>query len=59
MYEANSFNIKHQLQLPLGDPYLAEIRRLWEESLNQAFEQMPNIDWQHDLESAPANISLK
>lgn len=59
MYEANSFSIRHQLQLPLGDPYLAEIRQLWEESLNQAFEQMPNIDWQHHSESAQANISLK
>lgn len=48
MYEANSFLIRHQLRLPLGDPYLEKMRKLWEISLRQAFEQMPNIDWKQD-----------
>ena len=50
MYEANTFTIRHQLQLRLGDPYLAKMRKLWEDSLKQAFEHMPNIDWQHPRE---------
>lgn len=47
MYEANSFFIRHQLRLPFGDSYLEEMRKLWEISLREAFERMPNIDWKH------------
>jgi len=54
LYEADTFKIRHQLQLRLGDPYLAKMRRLWEDSLKQAFEHMPNIDWQHHLEEPQA-----
>ncbi|GAB4368637.1 MAG: proteasome-type protease [Elainellaceae cyanobacterium] len=46
MYEADTFAIKHQLRLRLGDPYLARFRKLWEVSIRQAFEQMPDIEWQ-------------
>lgn len=45
MYETDTFLLKHQLRLRVGDPYLAKIRQLWEISLKQAFEQMPNIEW--------------
>lgn len=55
MYETNTFAIRHQLQLRLGDPYLAKMRSLWEEYLKQAFEHMPNVDWQHHLEEPPVN----
>lgn len=55
MYESNTFNIKHQLQLRLGDPYLAKMRQLWEDSLKQAFERMPNINWQHHPEEPQGN----
>ena len=41
MYEANSLVIHHTLELRLGDPYLAKIRKLWEESVREAFEAMP------------------
>lgn len=51
MYETNSFTIRHQLRLRLGDPYLAKIRKLWEESVRSAFEQMPNVEWEHYEES--------
>lgn len=44
-YEANSFVIRHQLRLRMGDPYLMKIRQHWEISLRQAFEAMPEIDW--------------
>lgn len=47
MYEANTFSLRHQLRLRLGDPYLAKIRKLWETSLRQAFDCMPNVEWEH------------
>jgi putative proteasome-type protease len=47
MYEADTFVVQHELNLRIGDPYLLKIRRLWEESLKQAFEQMPNMEWQY------------
>jgi putative proteasome-type protease len=53
MYETDTFAIRHQLQLRVGDPYLAKIRKLWEEHLKTAFDDMPNIDWQHREESQP------
>lgn len=48
MYAANSFAINHRLQLRLGDPYLAKVRKLWEISLREAFERMPNIEWNYN-----------
>ncbi|MFM7428264.1 MAG: peptidase [Elainella sp.] len=45
LYEAHSFFIKHQVRLRSGDPYLEKMRRLWESSLREAFERMPNVDW--------------
>lgn len=48
MYETDSLLIQHKLMLRLGDPYLAKIRTLWEESVKQAFEAMPNIEWQQE-----------
>lgn len=53
MYETDTFAIRHQLQLRVGDPYLAKIRKLWEEHLKTAFDDMPNIDWQHEEKSEP------
>lgn len=47
MYEADTFEVRHHLQLPLGDPYLAKIRKLWEVSLRRAFEDMPDIEWEY------------
>ncbi|MDX2212872.1 MAG: proteasome-type protease [Oculatellaceae cyanobacterium bins.114] len=47
MYEAHSFKIKHQLRLRIGDPYLAEIRKVWEKCLKHAFDEMPNLNWEH------------
>ena len=48
MYEVNSFNIRNRIRLRLGDPYLANIRKMWEQSLKEAFEQIPNINWNHN-----------
>jgi len=52
MYEANTLVLRHTLRLRLGAPYLAKIRKLWEESVRQAFEAMPNIEWNHELETS-------
>lgn len=54
-YAADSFNVKH-LRLRIGDPYLAKIRKLWETSLRQAFDQMPDIEWGHDLTDSKEDI---
>lgn len=56
MYETDTFVVKHQLQLRLGDPYLAKMRKLWEESLRQAFDNMPNIEWQHSVASITEDL---
>ncbi len=44
----DTFILRHKLQLRLGDPYLAKMRRLWEDYVRQAFEAMPNIEWHHE-----------
>ncbi len=45
IYHRDSLLVRHQLKLGSRDPYLAKIRQLWETSLRQAFECMPEIDW--------------
>ncbi|MEN9201900.1 MAG: proteasome-type protease [Thermostichus sp. DG02_2_bins_29] len=47
MVQADELKVTHRLRLRTGDPYLAKIRRLWESSLKQAFDQMPPIEWTH------------
>lgn len=58
MYEADTFTIKYQLRLRIGDPYLAKMRRSWEEHLKQAFDHMPDINWQYHLEEPQADVSI-
>lgn len=48
MYKTDSFKLCHSLELRLGDPYIAKIRKLWEQSVRQAFEAMPNIEWERE-----------
>jgi putative proteasome-type protease len=47
MYETDSFKIRYELNLPHRSPYLNTIRKLWESSLNEAFDRMPEVDWEH------------
>ncbi|MDX2231784.1 MAG: proteasome-type protease [Leptolyngbyaceae cyanobacterium bins.349] len=47
MYETNRFKIRYELKLRLGTPYLAQIRQMWEIALREAFDNMPDIDWEH------------
>ncbi len=58
MYETNSFVIRHTLELRLGAPYLAKIRKLWENSVRKAFEEMPNIEWQHESEESLEDVLI-
>ncbi len=48
MYKTDSFHLRHTLELRLGAPYIAKIRQLWEKSVRQAFEAMPDIEWEHE-----------
>jgi putative proteasome-type protease len=59
MYETDSFFIRHQLRLRRGDPYLAKMRHLWETSLREAFERMPNVEWEYydpEAENNPEDL---
>jgi len=52
MYAADSFVIKHRVEFVLRHPFLIKIRKYWEASLRQVFEQMPDIEWDtHTLEA--------
>jgi putative proteasome-type protease len=48
MYKTDSFDLHHTLELRLGAPYIAKIRNLWEKSVRQAFEAMPDIEWEYE-----------
>jgi putative proteasome-type protease len=58
MYEADSFVIRNKLQLRLGDPYLAKIRKLWEESVRRAFDSMPDIEFECQREENEAEEDI-
>lgn len=58
MYKTDSFEIRHKLELKLGTPYIAKIRKLWETSVRQAFESMPEIEWQHELMETEEDIFI-
>ncbi len=45
VYETDSFQIAHELRLKRGSSYLTQIRRMWEVALRDAFDTMPDIDW--------------
>jgi putative proteasome-type protease len=58
-YHHNSLHIRHQLTFRRGDPYLLQVRREWEASLNAAFRSMPPLDWERNasLELEPIELS--
>ncbi|MGD1919643.1 MAG: peptidase [Pleurocapsa sp.] len=58
MYEANSFEMNNKLELRIGAPYIAKIRKLWEQSVRHAFESMPDIEWIQDLNDSEEDIFL-
>ncbi|MGG6294607.1 peptidase [Leptolyngbya sp. AN02str] len=58
MYKANSFEVSHQLQLRVGDRYLVEIRKRWEVALRDAFNHMPDIDWECHMHQPQDEVYL-
>lgn len=58
MYQTDSLAIRHKLKLRLGDPYLAKIRKWWEESVKKAFEQMPDIEWEYNPEPFQEDVVI-
>jgi putative proteasome-type protease len=58
MYKTDSLELQHKLQLKLGDPYLAKIRKLWEEYVRQAFDAMSNIEWEYEESPSQENIFI-
>jgi putative proteasome-type protease len=54
MYAVDSFLIQHRVQFILRHPFLIKIRKYWEASLRQVFDQMPDIEWDaNTLEVSP------
>lgn len=49
MYEKDTFKVRYEMKLKQGAPYLSQIRRMWEISIKEAFERMPDIDWDNYL----------
>jgi len=58
MYERDTFVLDNWLRLRLGDPYLAKIRKMWEDSLKQAFNHIPHINWQHQENDSSEDILI-
>ena len=58
MYQTDSFEISNKLELRVGAPYIAKIRMLWEKSVRQAFESMPDIEWQQEPAEVEEDIYI-
>ncbi|MEM9271814.1 MAG: proteasome-type protease [Cyanobacteria bacterium P01_F01_bin.143] len=58
MYETDSFEIRNKMELRLGAPYIAKIRKLWEKSVRQAFEAMPDIEWEPETNELEEDILI-
>ena len=48
VYYRDSLAIRHHLKLKRGDVYLQKIRDMWENYLRQAFEKMPQLEWDRE-----------
>ena len=58
MYKTDSFELRDTLELRLGAPYIAKIRKLWETSVRKAFEAMPNIEWENEPTESGEDICI-
>ncbi len=58
MYEKDTFKIRHRLQMRLGDPYLAKVRKLWEEAIKEALDEMPDLNWLYDCQESQEDILI-
>lgn len=43
VYERDTFSVKQRSRLQEGDPFWVEMRRAWQQSLQNAFEHLPQI----------------
>lgn len=51
VYEHDTFKLRYEIRLKRDSPYLRQIRKMWERSLKEAFDQIPDINWQHYLQA--------
>ncbi len=58
MYEKDSFKIRHRLEMRLGDPYLAKVRKFWEVALKEALDEMPDLNWLYDCQESQEDILI-
>lgn len=58
MYQTDTLAVRHKLKLRLGDPYLAKIRKWWEECVKKAFDQMPDIEWEYNPEPFQEDVVI-
>ena len=59
LYEADSFEIRHRIQLQSSDPYLAKIRKYWEGALREATNNMPDLEWNRVSIDAEPDFALE
>lgn len=59
LYEADSFEIRHRVQLQSSDPYLAKIRKYWEGTLREATNNMPSPEWNRVSIDAEPDFSIE
>jgi predicted proteasome-type protease len=48
--ELTSFLVQHQLKLGADNPYLIKMSTIWQNTLKQAAEDIPEIDWDWQAE---------
>jgi len=46
IYEKNTLSPAHEMRLKLQSPYYASLRKKWLEGLNEAFQQLPQFEWE-------------
>lgn len=56
LYAKDTFRIHHRLQLALGDPYLMGMNQRWQDCLKEAFDQMPDLEWDHPQNTPAAEV---
>jgi putative proteasome-type protease len=47
MYQADTFKVHHELQLLRNAPYLAKLRKSWEQEIKTAFDRVPAVEWEN------------
>lgn len=58
LYETDALEVRNRIQLSAGDRYLRKIRLYWEETLRQAAQNMPDIEWNKIAISSEPDFEL-